>query len=91
MSNIDITQYTRTRRNTPRQTKATASYHTVAMKKYRERYSISQYTLMLDNKVKERYMKFCLKRGLSPSRIIQSLIVNAMNAEEAKQNETKSA
>lgn len=59
------------------------------MKKYRERYSISQYTLMLDNGVKARYMKFCLTNGLSPSGVIQSLIVDAMNNHEAKQNEAK--
>lgn len=44
---------------------------------------------MLDNGVKSKFMKFCLTNGLSPSGVIQALIVDAMNEHEAKQNEAK--
>lgn len=81
----DLTRFSR--QNTRRKTKAPnrpLSQHTVAMMEYRKRYSITQYTLMLDVKLKERFQDFCVRNNLSPSGVIAGLITDLMDENEKK-------
>lgn len=81
---IDLQKARKQRRPNPNAKGKSRSLVSQRMEEYKQRYSISQYTVMLDNKVKRRYMDFCLLNGFSPSGLFGALATQFMDEHEKK-------
>jgi hypothetical protein len=82
--NLDLNSARKKRRPNPNAKGKARSIVSQRMDEYKQRYSISQYTVMLDNKVKGRYMDFCLSNGFSPSNLFALLATQFMDEHEKK-------
>jgi len=74
---MDIEKLRRTRRNCSKSDK-TLSQSAIYQRIYREKYQLAPYSLMLDKQNKKRFMNYCENKYLSPSRVIEFLILDFM-------------
>jgi len=83
----DLSQFSRDNRRRNKKTDTNErplSISSIAMAEYKKRYSLSQYTLMLDVDLKKRWMDYCVRNKMSPSGLISHFITEHLTADEKK-------
>jgi hypothetical protein len=75
---MELNKLRRGRRNRTQNGKEQLSQSAISMRLYCERYQLAPYSLMLDREVKKKFMSYCEDKYLSPSKVIELLIVEFM-------------